>query len=107
MTSVSQISYITLQVYEHFRGTIFRSILRSKAQLRVKTFVHLHSYNILYTLPGTASIRPDGNTIDLAAPAFAVYSELQSYEKALKPVIAALKKKKKGMYSSQAVTGTL
>lgn len=93
-TSIGQVSYVTVQLYEHHRGSIFCTILRSRSHLRVKSFAHLRPPGFLCSLPIMAVIRPDGNSADLALPSYNIWLELEACASLIPSLVSALKKRK-------------
>ena len=77
--NIGAISYIALQVYEHYFNRRFRAVHHDLAALQTFRFLHLSSDCFLLVIPSTSVIvNPDGRTLELDEMAFQYFRQWSS-----------------------------
>ncbi|KIJ28235.1 hypothetical protein M422DRAFT_270465 [Sphaerobolus stellatus SS14] len=64
-SNIGQISYISVQLYEHFYGATFSETPLEFTKLYAKGFAHLHSHSFLYRIPSNSNPQQSGNVFIL------------------------------------------
>ncbi|KIJ45456.1 hypothetical protein M422DRAFT_250775 [Sphaerobolus stellatus SS14] len=64
-SNIGQISYISVQLYEHLYGATFSETPLEFTKLYAKGFAHLHSHSFLYQIPSNSKPQQSGNVFIL------------------------------------------
>lgn len=91
---ITELSYISVQIFEPARGHVFRAQNSLIAPLPVRYYQHIRPSQLLYVLPDRPIVRNDNGIVELRSVSISIWSEIQSIAHLLPKLVKELEKQK-------------
>jgi hypothetical protein len=92
--SISRVSSLSVQTFDHFRGRVFETIHGAAGQMLLRTYRHIPSYSFIHMFADVPTYSQDGTTIELRAQSAKLWELISISEPHLPDAMKEFRKRK-------------